>query len=240
MENQNSLSRHKTSSEPQVIALSLFKNAKDCAAPIHVFVSDHETYPTIHTMRRELGDAPVMIMITMFIKDCIDSLSVNQPTKEQVLEMAREIMSDNPTYKPEDFKVFFSNVKKGRYGKDYNRFDLSTVYHMLAVYNDERMTAFEQAIAKRKAEDNSTIRTPSDTKSMHELYDGVVLSQMRENQKKELGRLRQAAISKWITEMHLHFVGMGIQPHEITEEQDVEYRKQNPLDETYIEKFIAQ
>lgn len=222
------------------LAMSMYKHVASNTPALSQFVADHETYPTIHRLLREVGEDAVFVMVMFFIEDCVRALSVNQPTKEQLLEIARELIIDNPTFKPEDFKTFFANVKKGKYGKDYNRFDISTVYQMLSAYNEERMDMLEQAMAKRKAEDNSTIRTAGDVKGMHELYDGVIRRQMEEKRKKEYAQKRQVAISKWVTEMHLHFAAMGITPDKITAEQDAEYRKQNPLDEAYIEKYIAQ
>lgn len=195
---------------------------------------DHENYPTISSLKNEYGFNIVFKIITALILDFVNSINVTQPSEGQIYEMAKELIADNPTYKPEDFKLFFTDAKKGKYGEMYNRFDMSVLYSWLKVYNEERTFQFEAELEKRKSEFNLDrgLRT-NDIKKIHDLYDQTFTQTMNERQQKEYDTQRKRAIAQWKLDFDLYFTGK-----EITEDLYNDYTSKNPLDEDYIAKFI--
>lgn len=125
-----------------------------------VALTDHETFPTVSTIARTIGAGTVKLFLTMLIEDTVKKLSItNEPTKDQVLEMAGELIKDHPTLKLEDFKQFFMNYRKGRYGRDYSRFDMTTIYRALEGddnyppvkgYLQERAEMFEAELGRKR------------------------------------------------------------------------------------------
>lgn len=232
------LEKHKESILPQILKIAnpveqaavLFKEART-DRELSAVVVDHETHPTIHKIVNVAGKPAVRMFLVLCIEDCVKAIQVKEPGKDQILEIADELIKDHPTLKPEDYRIFFANVKKGKYGRDYNRFDISTVYQMLDTYLQDRADIFEAAIMQRKALENSTVRTGE--ADMRTLYNGVVLAEQRKAEAKRMQDLRQRAIAQWKLDYDLHFVGV-----EITPEADAEYWERNPLDEDYVKRWM--
>ena len=58
---------------------------------------------------------------------------------EQVAQTAEIIMYDYGYLKVEDFRLCFNNIKKGKYGKTYDRIDGQVILDWLNTYVDERL-----------------------------------------------------------------------------------------------------
>lgn len=212
------------------IAVVIFQHVKKSDINLPQVTVDHATYPTINKLINTAGKASVKIFLVMMIEDCVKAISVNQPTKDQVMGMADEMIKDFQFLKPEDFQVFFTNYKKGIYGKDYNRFDMATIYQAMEIYLAERSDIHEQQVINQRSKQNSLVRT-GETDIKH-LYDKVLTEQEIENQKRETETRRKKAIAKWTYDYQMYFHGQVITP-----EMDAEYRIHTPLDEDYINNF---
>jgi nucleoid DNA-binding protein len=131
------------------------------AENLSLALTDHENFPTVSTIARTAGAGTVKMFLTILIEETVKQLSItNEPSKEQVLEMATELIKDHPTLKLEDFKKFFLNYRKGRYGRDFSRFDMTTIYRALEGdencypvikgYLQERSELFEAELGKKR------------------------------------------------------------------------------------------
>lgn len=119
--------------------------------PAHgVVITDHARFPTLATMKSEIGYSMTFQIIAALLTNFLSSLNVVQPTEMQIFEITKELISDYPTYKPEDFKIFFTNCKKGKYGEFYNRIDMQTIYKMLSQFDAERTELFESELENKK------------------------------------------------------------------------------------------
>lgn len=200
-------------------------------------LTDHENYPTVFRLSREIGTGTVKMFLAALIEETVRSLNIsNAPNKEQVLEIASELIKDHPTLKLEDFKLFFLNYRKGRYGKDFSRFDILTVYSALEgdnSYLSERAELLENALRTRKVE----LEKPepySDTFDIDKL-----ISEHLKPKKKEISgialrdRYRTLASKQYAKE---YFDWLG--EREDTDETIIEYAKISIFNQDYIEKFI--
>lgn len=219
---------------PENLAVEIFKEVKQSTVELSVLTTDHENYPTIKTLEIEIGRPAIKMFLVMMIEDCVRSLNINEPSKDQIIELANELINDNPTFKLEDFKIFFSNIKKGRYGNDYNRFDIASVYRMMASYYDDRSLIHEQSVIQKNKSLNAdpAIRT-NDISKMGDIYRKAIERGEKEFAEKKYAELRKRAIAKWKLYYDLHFNGVTI-----TEELHNAYSELNPLNEEYIESFI--
>jgi hypothetical protein len=78
-------------------------------------------------------------ILGIMINDFCGNFNTRNPMSEdQIADLAIELVNDYWCYKLEDFVVFFSLAKRGRYGKVYDRMDAATIYQLLAEYNKDR------------------------------------------------------------------------------------------------------
>lgn len=80
-----------------------------------------------------------------------DFFNVPKMTDGQVAETTSLLMDEFYYLKPEDFKLCFTNAKKGNYGQIFNRIDGQILFEWLNKYMVER-TEF---VAVKKQNDNS-------------------------------------------------------------------------------------
>lgn len=225
--------------KPSERAAVLFQRVKESKQPLTLITVDHENFPTINRIIAEAGEPSVKIFLVMLIEDCVRSLNINEPTKDQVLEIADELIRDFPYFKPEDFRIFFLNFKKGKYGKDYHRFDLSVVYRALDLYLPERSEAHEIAVQNQKSIQSSAVRTGE--ADMKTLYDQVVEGELKSQARKErIEELKKAAVDEWNQQMREAAERDGVDPEENKGDNKwfKQYLAKYPLTESYINFYI--
>jgi hypothetical protein len=106
--------------------------------------------PSIAGIRRQLGkvgEASVRALLNIIIIDLVNFLNVGKSmNNEQVIQTVDLILQDYWMLKPDDFKLCFNNVKKGVYGKVYDRVDGMLILEWLAAYTDGRLTYSENKV----------------------------------------------------------------------------------------------
>lgn len=223
-------------SSPEQTGIEIFKQLKaDLPVKIQDYILEHDKYPTISSLQARFGTKTLKVALTLMIEDCVASIQIKQPSKEMVLEMAAELISDFPTFKLQDFKIFFTNYKKGVYGKDYNRFDLSTVYPALKIFEQQRNEIFEVELIKRKDVMNKVEPISADA-DMKELYDKAI----KQSKEKFTGRITnemrdeylQAAKNQHYSEYEVYCKKNNL---EESAETYIEYQKKYPFNQNYIE-----
>lgn len=86
------------------------------------------------------------VLLAGLISKMIDSLNnyfnvVRPLTNSQIEELSIDLMQFKD-YRLEEFLAFFEGIKKGRYGKIYDRLDQSTIWEMWDKYHQERESFF--------------------------------------------------------------------------------------------------
>lgn len=220
----------------QQTALEIFRQLKtDFPVKMQDYVLDHEKYPSISSLQAHYGTKTLRVVLTLMIEDCIASIQIKQPSKEMVIEMANELISDYPTFKLQDFSNFFLNYRKGKYGKDYNRFDISTLYLALQEFNKERTDAFEFMTAKRKGEYlGSKINEGTD---MQKVYEKAIRQTAKKL--KITSDMRDAFLQSAKYQHHNDYMEYCKQNNlQDSDAVYLEYQKKYPFNQTYIEWFI--
>lgn len=105
-----------------------------------------------------------------------------------------ELILQDPIFKnlkPDDFKLCFNRMKKGHYGKSYDRIDGQIIFECLGAYCDERLSEAEKtsisAHSEIKAEkvDPKEINPEGQAKVIQALKDGMNLAKTKEPEIKE-------------------------------------------------------
>lgn len=200
-------------------------------------LTDHENYPTVSRLTRELGNGTVKMFITALIEETVKSLNIsNPPNREQVLEMASELIKDHPTLKLEDFKLFFLNYRKGRYGKDFSRFDILTIYTALEgenSYLSERAELMERALYSRKVE----LEKPepySEGFDINKLIEENIKPKKKQLSGVQLRDRYRTLASKQYAKEYFEWLG----DREDSENTVLEYAKISVFNQEYIENYI--
>lgn len=100
---------------------------------------------TLGQFQRAESTVKARALITHMLIDLVKFLNVGKTMNaEQVAQTAEIIMYDYAYLKVEDFKLCFNNVKKGRYGKTYDRIDGQVILDFLNTYVDDRIREADQ------------------------------------------------------------------------------------------------
>lgn len=108
-----------------------------------------EAYKSVSAPIATLGafsPQTVQALLTTLINDLADYLNIGKNlTGPQVVQTVNLIRSDKDlaSFKIEDFKVCFDEMKRGKYGKFYDRLDGQIIFECLYKYANERADAVE-------------------------------------------------------------------------------------------------
>lgn len=92
-----------------------------------------------------------MAVMTLLVNDLINFFAVSKTIGEtQLADTVKMLVEDYYYLNIEDFKLCFSNAKKGRYGKVYDRVDGSMIYEWVDTYARERISAAMEMDDKNK------------------------------------------------------------------------------------------
>lgn len=208
-------------------------------------LTNHASFPTIHTLSRTIGTGTLKLYLVLLLEETILSLNIaNSPTKEQILEIASELITDHPTLKLEDLKVFFKNYRKGRYGKDFNRFDISTIYRALEGdetnqgFLSERAEMLEAELGKQRMNHRESLGAPvedSGTYNIDELIKQhikprviVTASQIRDRYRRQAAAKYAAEYTKWLDENHREHCDQSV----------IDFASVQVFNSDYIDNFI--
>lgn len=148
-------------------------------------------------IKRDLGpvNGPIYVQafLTTAVNDLIDFFNLGKSmSAEQVIQTVNYILMDFWMLKPEDFKLCFDNIKRGKYGQLYNRIDGAVILDCLTTYFEARTS---HVIAKGEAEHSQNksdvlnarmdreMDREKEARSMHE----IAAEQYRLNQLKKDG-----------------------------------------------------
>jgi hypothetical protein len=95
--------------------------------------------PTINTIKRQINEKQAIVIIAEAIKDLSLFFNVGKNmTTEQMFITAELINESYGFLRLSEIKFCFNNIKKGKYGKLYDRLDGSLILECLESYLSER------------------------------------------------------------------------------------------------------
>ena len=107
--------------------------------------------PTLATFQKRTSEIHVMAVMTLLVNDLINFFAVSKTIGDtQLADTVKMLVEDFYYLNIEDFKLCFSNAKKGRYGKVYDRVDGSMIYEWVDTYARGRMSVAMELDDKRK------------------------------------------------------------------------------------------
>lgn len=94
--------------------------------------------------RDKISKMLVTATINIFLSELTKEIKVGKIiSSAEIPNISAKILQEFYWYKPEDFKLCFSNGKSGKYGKLYDSFDERTIFDWLYEYNEDRIRFFE-------------------------------------------------------------------------------------------------
>ncbi len=208
-------------------------------------LTDHATYPTVFSLTRQVGTGTVKLYLVMLLEETVRALSIaKEPTKEQLLEIAGELIKDHPTLKLEDFKQFFLNYRKGRYGKDYSRFDMTTIYRALEGdettegYLSERAELLEAELGRQRINPHHAEGSDNPVSGSYDIDELIkqhikprviiTASQLRDRYRRKASEQYAAEYSQWLTD----------NDREHSEDSVIDFAGVQVFNSDYIDRFI--
>jgi len=120
---------------------------------VAIVCSDESPSPSIARIARECGDMKINAILVVVVTDLVDFFNVGKTmSPQQVASTVILIREEYPYFRIEDFKLCFTNAKKGIYGKVYDRIDGAVILEWLDKYSLERQKAFYYFHNKDKQE----------------------------------------------------------------------------------------
>lgn len=90
------------------------------------------------------GKSTTAKMIAILLLDLVNTFNVSRPmTGAQIQDLAVDMSNDLWEYRMEEIGAFFQAVKRGSYGKVYERIDAPFIWEMWEKYLDERFKVIE-------------------------------------------------------------------------------------------------
>lgn len=109
--------------------------------------------PSIARLKKHHGEDAVIAYICIWLSDLNMSLGVKNPMSDpQNEECAFFILDDYYYLTMADFKLFFTSIKKGKFGKLYESLTMAKILEWLEEYVINRTRLFEQSIPEEKKE----------------------------------------------------------------------------------------
>lgn len=139
--------------------------------------------PSIVLIKNELGIFSLIAILNIIVKDFVSSFNVGkQVSVNQIPEISKAIIDEFYWLKIEDFKLCFSNAKKGHYGNAYDRIDIAVIFEWLNNYCDERANYFSLSVVEKNTEQK---KEPIDYEAVKEWYKNNRDFMVREETKEE-------------------------------------------------------
>lgn len=106
-------------------------------------------YPTLSALKKYLSEEHVDSILVILIQLFMDNYSFTPLTANQVKNLTRLIYIDFHHLNLGDFRLFFDNMLRGKYGKIYGRLDVEVFMVALGKYADERLEVGSSLNLKR-------------------------------------------------------------------------------------------
>lgn len=108
-------------------------------------VNNPLAYPTLSMIKKEFSEEKMIAFLVFILCDLVEFFNVGKSMNAtQIKQTARLIFEEYPYMRIHDFRVCFTNAKKGLYGKVYDRIDGSIIMEWLLAHADDRGNLFEQ------------------------------------------------------------------------------------------------
>jgi hypothetical protein len=122
----------------------------------------HSKTPPIGLLTKAINNGDVLVkgLIVNGLTDLALFVNVGENSNfstNQIAQTTELILEDFKHLKIEDFKLFFNKVKKGHYGKLFNRLDGQVILEQLHVYSNERAAEAEQINFKAHSQHKSEV-----------------------------------------------------------------------------------
>ncbi len=151
---------------------------------ILVSVKNSET-PSIAKIKKHHGEDSVISFIVIWLMDLNMSMNIkNTMPDDQLEECAFFILEDYYYLTMADFKLFFSGIKKGKYGQTYESLSMSKILEWLESYVISRTVMFENSepAEVHEARERKKIDTGGSIKELSENLE--IRKQLKENKAK--------------------------------------------------------
>ena len=103
----------------------------------------------IAVLKAHQGPEFVAAIIVIFLSDLVNTFNVSRPmTPEQIGDLAAEMTGELWWVRLEELLAFFYCVKRGKYGRIYERLDAPTIWACWSEYIDHRMEVVETRRAR--------------------------------------------------------------------------------------------
>ena len=139
----------------------------------------------ISVWNRRHGKATSAKLIAIFISNLVNTYNVNRPlTPEQIAEISLDMAGELWWVRMEELGAFFEAMKRGRYGKIYERLDGPMIWECWEKYLDHRMEKVEERRARQTFIDPTITRKDEQTKAGGGLEKlGDAMKQLKESYK---------------------------------------------------------
>lgn len=140
---------------------------------ILISVQNSET-PSISNLKKHHGEKKVIAYLGIWIADLNMSLGVkNTMDSTQIEECAFFILDDYYYLTMADFKLFFTSIKKGKYGKMFESIGTHKILGWIDEYTVQRTLLFENSepIDNKPVRERKKINTGGSIKELTERLD---------------------------------------------------------------------
>lgn len=108
-------------------------------------VNNPLAYPTLAMIKKEFSEEKMIAFLVFILCDLVEFFNVGKSMNAtQIKQTARLIYEEYPYMRIHDFRVCFTNSKKGLYGKVYDRIDGAIIMEWLLAHANDRGNLFEQ------------------------------------------------------------------------------------------------
>ena len=95
--------------------------------------------PPLSIVKKKYGEQSLQAILVIILSDVIKFFNIGKTMgQDQLVQTVRLVTEDFYYFNIDDFKLCFSNAKRGKYGKVYDRIDGNVIYEWLQKYSEER------------------------------------------------------------------------------------------------------
>ncbi len=115
-----------------------------------------EATPTLATVKKYLSKDHLDALLTKIIQDFMDNINLPPISPVQAQTLVRIIYENFHYFNLADFRLFFDNMLRGRYGKIYGRLDVEVILNALETYSENRLSAGSETTLKKHHNQKNT------------------------------------------------------------------------------------
>lgn len=109
-------------------------------------------------VQKALGEDNMKKTIVVILEDLVNYFNVARPmTIDQIVDLAYEILPSFKYHKFEEILMFCEGIKKGKWGKVYERFDASIFWEFFEKYEENRNSWIEYDNTKDNYKETITV-----------------------------------------------------------------------------------